>query len=314
MDVIAQIDVPLILAIEAKTNPITQIALPLILAFIMFSMGITLVVDDFKRVAKFPKAFLVGSFLQMVTLPLLAFGLATVWMKYNGLEAAYAVGLLIIAACPGGVTSNLMAHMCKGDTALSISLTAIISLVTVITIPVIVNLGLGHFMGAEDSTQLPVAKTVAGIFAITTVPVLIGMLVKNKAPDWSLRNEALIGKLAAIFFVIILVAAIAKDWKLLVSSFSSVGPLTLALNVATLVFGYGVSRLLSLDRKQAVTITFECGLQNGTLAIFIALTLLHNEQMMIPCGVYSILMFITGGALMGLFRVTEPKEDAAVAA
>ena len=133
------------------------------------------------------------------------------------------------------------------------------------------------------------------------------MLVKHKCPNWALANEAIVGKIAAILFIVIVIAAVAKDWKLLVSTFSSVGPLTLTLNLATMLLGYGISRLASLDRKQAITITFECGLQNGTLGIFIALTLLNNERMMVPCGVYSLLMMITGGLLIGLFKMTEPK-------
>lgn len=283
---------------------ITQVALPLVLAFIMFSMGVTLVWDDFRRVAKFPRAFLVGAFLQLGSLPLLAFLLATLWLKLGAIEPAFAVGLMILAACPGGVTSNLMTHISGGDTALSISLTAVISLVTSVTIPIVVNLGLSHFMGASEA-QLPLGKTIAGIFVITTVPVLVGMFVKKKAPDWSLRNEPRMAKVSSFFLFLIIISAIAKYWGLLVEHFASIGPLTLSLNLVTMAVAYGVSRLLSLNRAQSVAITFECGLQNGATAIFVSLTLLGSQQMMLPCGVYSLLMMVTGALLMLFFARTK---------
>lgn len=287
-------------------NIITQVALPLILAFIMFSMGLTLSLADFKRVAKFPKAFLVGSFLQLVSLPVLAFLIASTWLKTGSISPEYAAGLIIIAACPGGVTSNLMTHISRGDTALSISLTAVISLISVITIPPIVNFGLAHFLGSA-SQQLPLAKTVVGIFAITTLPVAIGMLVRAKAPDWTERAEPVAAKLAAVLLIVVILAAMAKDWRLLRDTFAGVGPLTLSLNLATMILAYGASRLVRLSRPQSVSITFECGLQNGALAIFVSLTLLESEMMMIPCGVYSLLMMVTGLALMAFWsRSAEP--------
>jgi BASS family bile acid:Na+ symporter len=285
---------------------ITQVALPLVLAFIMFSMGITLVWDDFKRVAKFPKPFFVGALLQLVSLPALAFLLATLWLKLGTIEPAFAVGLIIISACPGGVTSNLMTHISGGDTALSISLTAVISLITVITIPLIVNLGLSHFMGAAEA-QLPLLKTIIGIFAITTVPVLLGMVVKNKAPDWAERNEPFLAKVASVFLLIIILAAMAKYWALLKANFMTIGPLTLSLNLVTMLLAYGVARLLQLNRAQGVAITFECGLQNGATAIFVSLTLLESQQMMLPCGIYSLLMMVTGTLLMVFFAKTKPQ-------
>ena len=286
---------------------VSQVALPLVLAFIMFSMGITLVWDDFKRVATFPKPFIVGSLLQLVSLPVLAFLLASLWLKMGSIEPAFAVGLVIVAACPGGVASNLMTHISGGDTALSISLTAIISLLTTATIPLIVNLGLSHFMG-EAGVQLPLAKTVAGIFAITTVPVLLGMLLKKKAPDWSRRTEPVMAKISGFFLFLIVIVAIGKYWPLLIANFLSIGPLTLGLNIMAMILAYGVAQLLSLNRAQKVAITFECGLQNGATAIFVSLTLLKSQEMMIPCGVYALLMVTTGSLLMLYFAKTKPKE------
>ncbi|MCO4792088.1 MAG: bile acid:sodium symporter family protein [Bacteriovoracaceae bacterium] len=276
-------------------NVLTQVLLPLILAFIMFSMGLSLVIDDFKRVAKYPKAFVVGLLLQVITLPLLGFLVATVWTNYFGLNPVYAAGLIIIAACPGGVTSNLMTHLGKGDTALSISLTAVISFLTVITLPIIVNLGLSNFMGSESDVKLNVIKTVVGIFVITSVPVIIGMVIKAKNSSLADKIEPLCRKLATFFFIAIVLVAVAKDFKLLMESISTIGPSALTLNILTMVLAYGASRLLTLSKEQSRAITFECGLQNGTLAIFIAVTLLGDERMMLPGVVYGLLMFVTGG-------------------
>lgn len=277
---------------------VTQVILPLILAFIMFSMGLSLVVDDFKRVAKFPKAFMIGALLQIVSLPVLAFLLTKVWVSTGNVDPAYAVGMIIIAACPGGVTSNLMTHLAKGDTALSISLTAIISVLSVFTIPFIVNYGYAIFMGSDQGSPLPVAKTIFGIFCVTTVPVAIGMIIKAKNSDLADKLEPIARKVATVFFVIIIIAAVAKKWGLLVAHGSTLLPVTLALNLLTMFIAWATSKMLKLNTPQGIAITFECGLQNGTLAIMIALTFLKNEAMMLPGGVYSLLMFFTSGVFL----------------
>lgn len=276
-------------------NIITQVLLPLILAFIMFSMGLSLVLDDFKRIKKFPKAFAIGFILQVISLPLLGFLIAGIWTTYFGLSPSYAVGLVIIAACPGGVTSNLMAHLGKGDTALSISLTALISGITLFSLPIIVNLALSTFNGFTNPVQLDISKTVIGIFLITTVPVVIGMLVNHKWSEFSKKWEPRFRTLAAIFFIIIILAAVAKDWSLLLSTFKTIVPSTLALNLGAMIIAILASKIFSLNEAQKRAITFECGLQNGTLAIFVALTLLKNKEFMLPGAIYSLLMFLSGG-------------------
>ncbi len=284
-------------------NIITQIMLPLILAFIMFSMGLSLVVGDFKKIAKFPKAFAVGFFLQVVSLPLLGFLIAWIWTTYFNLSPSYAVGLVIIAACPGGVTSNLMTHLGKGDTALSISLTAVISILTLFTLPFIVNLSLSTFNGFTNPVQLEIGKTIVGIFLITTVPVILGMLFNAKWSELSASIEPGFRKLAAIFFVIIILAAVIKDWSLLISTFSTIVPSTLVLNLVTIGIALLAAKIFKLSISQGRALTFECGLQNGTLAIFVAVTLLKNEEFMLPGAIYSLLMFITGGIyLLTLLR------------
>lgn len=280
---------------------ITQVILPLVLAFIMFAMGLDLTPADFKRIGQFPKAFVLGFVLQFVSLPLLAFGLASLFIGF-GLAPEYAVGLVIIACCPGGVTSNMMTHLAQGDSALSVSLTAVTSIVSVVTLPVLVNLGLTRFMGAESAVSLPIGKTIVGIFCITTVPVAIGMAIKHFKPDFAHKAEPTARKLAAFFFVVIVLAAIAKDWRLIVEHFASLGPMTLLLNILTMSVAFLCARLAKLEMSQITAITYECGFQNGTLAIFITLTLLDNEMMMLPGGIYSLLMFFTAAAYFLVIR------------
>ena len=281
---------------------ITQVFLPLSLAFIMFSMGLTLTVGDFKRVIVQPKAFAIGAFGQMILLPLIAFALASI----GSLSPALSVGLMILAVCPGGVTSNLLTHLARGDTALSISLTAIISVVSVFTIPFIVNFSLGHFLGATEAVQLPIAKTIVGIFLITTVPVMIGMSIKQFFPILTKNFEVMARRIATVLFVIVVLGAIMKERAHLVAYFSEVGPIALALNVVMMIVSFYLARFFSLNRKQGIAISLECGLQNGTLAIVIAGTMLGNLTMMMPAAIYSILMFATSGIFA--FAVTRRKE------
>ncbi len=273
---------------------ITQLFLPLSLAFIMFAMGLALTLDDFKRVAVQPKAFAVGAVSQIVMLPAVAFLLVSLWP----VDPVLAVGVMILAACPGGVTSNLLTHLARGDTALSISLTAVISLASVLTIPLIVNFALGRFMG-ESGVELPLARSVIGIFLITTVPVAIGMLVHSKAPAWSARFEPTARRLATVLFVIIVLGAIAAQRENLVEHFGAVGPMMLVLNIVMMFVGWYLAALFRLGEFQGKAISLECGLQNGTMAIFVAATLLGNEPMMMPGAIYGLLMFVTAGAWVG---------------
>lgn len=278
-------------------DAITQIVLPLALAFMMFAMGLSLVVDDFRRVVVQPRGFAVGAVSQMLFLPVVAFAVVLGWQAAFGLDPVLAVGFLILAACPGGVTSNLLTHLAKGDTALSISLTAVISLVSVVTIPLIVNLAIDVFLG-QEAVHLPVGRTVAGIFAITTVPVLIGMAVRRWAATVALRVEPACRHVATALFVLVVLGAVASQWALVRDSFAEVGATVLALNVATMAMGWSLARALRLDRRSGIAISLETGLQNGTLAIFVAATLLGNQAMIVPAGVYSLVMFFTAGAFV----------------
>lgn len=288
-------------------NIITQVILPVGLAFIMFSMGITLTGFDFKQIFKFPRAFLMGACLQIFSLPLLAFILAYLWTIYFALDPYFAVGIMILAACPGGVTSNLMVHLSKGDTALSISLTAVISMLSMLTVPFIVNGALFYFLNDQNPPQLPLFKTAIGIFVITTVPVIIGMWVKKNKPELALKIEPNVSKIATTIFIIIAVAAMLKDFKLVVKHFAQLGGLAIALNVLTMLVAYQVARWVKLSFEQAIAIVFECGLQNSTLAIFVSLTLLKSEAMMIPGVVYSVFMILSVFVLMGYLHKNRSK-------
>lgn len=274
---------------------LTQVLLPLILMFMMFTMGLSITFDDLKKVARFPKAFFLGSFLQIITLPLLAFAIASLWIQNYDLNPLHAIGLMIIAACPGGITSNMFTYLAKADLALSISLTSIISLLSVFTTPFIVSLSISYFLKNDNIIDLNVTQMVLGIFAISTIPVIVGMIINHKNPNKALSIESKLKKISAVFFVIITLAAIIKEWRIIYNNFFDVAAITILLNLSCMFLASLISKTFKLNISQKRAIIYECGLQNGTMGIFIALTLLNNGTIVITSAVYSILMFITGG-------------------
>ncbi len=293
-----------------ESSILTEIFLPLSLAFIMFGMGLSLTFGDFKRIIIYPKAVTIGLVNQLLFIPLVAFGL----IKIFDLQAELAVGMMILAVCPGGATSNLITHLAKGDSALSITLTAFSSLITVFTIPFLVNFFIQYFMpGGGKEFQLNVFGTVISVILITAIPVLIGMIILRRTPNLAHRIEPTFRKLSAVFFVIILIAAILKERENLLTYIVQVGPVALALNIATLVIGFFSSRILGLSKKQSRTVSIEAGIQNGTLGITIAATLIGNSQMTIPSAIYGILMFGTAGIIIFLGqRDTELKAEKSI--
>ncbi|GAB2499318.1 bile acid:sodium symporter family protein [Algoriphagus taiwanensis] len=256
--------------------------------------GLAFTPADFKRILIYPKAVTLGLFNQLILLPVIAFFLA----KAFQLSPELAVGLMILAACPGGATSNLITHLAKGDSALSITLTAFSSLITVMTIPFIVNFSIGYFIPGGEQPQLEILGTVVAVLAITIIPVAIGMLVLKKAPELAKRWDAPFRKISAVFFVIIIIAAILKEKDNLVQFFIEAGPASLALNLATLGLGYGLAKFAGLNFRQSLTIAVESGIQNGTLGITIAATLIVNSVMTIPSAIYSLIMFGTAAAVI----------------
>jgi bile acid:Na+ symporter, BASS family len=276
---------------------LTKVLLPFALFIIMFGMGLSLVIDDFKRVLIFPKAVFIGMFNQLLFLPMLGLGLASL----IPLQPEHAIGLMIIAAAPGGVTSNLFTHLAKGDTALSITLTAISSTVTLFTIPFIVNFSLMKFSATSTEIYLDPVKTMAQIFAITILPVSIGMLVRAKQPAFATSSEKGFKTFSGVFLFLIVIAAILKERAHIVESFIAVGPATFALNAISMLFGFATASFLLSDRRQGISISMESGIQNGTLGILIAATMLENPAMAIPPAIYSLVMFINGFIAIRLF-------------
>jgi bile acid:Na+ symporter, BASS family len=278
-----------------ETNFLTELLLPIALANIMFGMGLSLKAEDFKRVAVYPKAATLGLLNQIVVLPLVGFSmLLLIPMRTPEL----AVGIMILAACPGGPTSNLISHISKGDTALSITLTAISSLIVVITIPLIVNFSLHYFMQHTDYVPLPVLDTIFKVIIITLVPVAIGMVTRAKASRFSLRMERPVKIMSGILLFVIIIAAILNDRENFFNFFAQAGPVALALNVAMLAVGFFTAKIARLKIPQRITISVESGIQNGTLGIAIAATLLKNPTMTISPAIYSLIMFMTAGIII----------------
>jgi BASS family bile acid:Na+ symporter len=272
-----------------STNLITEIFLPLALAIIMMGMGLTLVIDDFRRVLLYPKAMALGLVFHVLFLPLIAFSV----IYLLGLRTELAVGLVILASCPAGPTSNLITHLSKGDTALAITLTVFSSVVTLFTIPFVVNFAIQHFMPEGQYTLLPLLRTFLTVILIIAVPVGLGMLVRRYFPHFAVRSQKTFKLLSALFLVLIIASALYKERENLKEFFLLSGPAALLLNVLTLSISFLLARLIRLNLRQSLTISIESGIQNGTLGIAIATTLLHNPAMSIPSAIYSIIMFIT---------------------
>ncbi len=279
---------------------LTAIFLPLALGVIMLGMGMTLVIGDFKRTFLYPKAVLLGLGNQLILLPILGFLVASSFQ----MRPELAVGIMLIALCPGGPTSNLITHLAKADLALSISLTAITSLVTNFTIPIFLNLALFHFMGGREAIQLPLLQTVLQIFVVTILPVSLGMYINKKYPAFTQRALKSVNIASTIFFVLILLVAILKERAHLIPYIQQSGLAALLLNLSALLVGYFTGRLAKLHYKQRVSISIETGIQNGTLAIAIALSpvILNNTQIAIPGVIYSLIMFVTAALVVIMAR------------
>ena len=270
-------------------NIVTDIILPLALAFIMFVLGLGLTGGDFLRVLKQPRDFLVGAFSQIILLPVIGFILIKLWP----ISPELAIGVMIIAAAPGGVTSNLLTSFAKGDVALSISLTAIISLLSVITVPMIVLLSLTFIKNSGVDINISLINMALSMFLIVTVPVIIGMVFRKFASNVAIKFEPIAKKISAVLFVIVLLGAILAEKDNVISYFAQAGLITLVLNVVMMVVAYYVAKFLASGTKQKKCITIECGLQNGTLAIFVATSIFGGGMYVIPAATYSLIMFLT---------------------
>lgn len=270
---------------------ITTVIMPFALGIIMLGLGLSLTIDDFKRVVKFPKAVFIGLFCQMILLPIVCFFIA----KSFGLAPALAVGLMLLSASPGGATANLYSHLAKGDVALNVTLTALNSVLTIFSIPVIVNLSLGYFMGSEAYIPLQFKKVVE-VFMIVLVPVAIGMLINNRFPVFSKRMEKPVKIASAFILAFVIIAAAYKEKDNVATYFAQVGLAALAFNLVSMLSGYFLPKFFRLPEKQNISIAMEIGIHNGTLAIFIALNALENTAMAMPAAIYSLMMFFTAAA------------------
>ena len=269
---------------------VSSVLLPVALSFIMFSLGLGLTPPDFARIARQPRALLVGMLCHFVLLPLACFAM----IKVAGLGGAFAVGFMILAACPTGSTSNLLTYIARGDVALALSFTAVASVLTIFTLPMIVSFSLDYFVGTEQAVPAPVATMMGQIFLMVGLPVALGMFVRSRRPSWALAVEPKATKVATVLFILIVIAAAAKNWVLLRDNFATLAPVAVALNVTMLLCGFLVARLARLSRRQSITLGIETAVQNATLALVIASTVLKQDAMAIPGALYGVLMYAGG--------------------
>ena len=267
---------------------VTKIA-PIALALIMLALGLGLTGQDFLRVAKQPKDFLVGLICQLILLPIIAFLL----LKIFNLPLEIALGVMIIAAAPGGVTSNVLTKFANGDVALSISLTAIISLISIISVPFIVFKSAELLEVVEISKEISMIGISMKMFLVVTLPVLIGMTIRKFATNFVMSKSQLIERISVLLFVIVFAAIWVEEWENIMGYIKQAGLITLVLNIVMMFIGYYVAKFLASGVSQRKSISLECGLQNGTLAVFVASQLFSDIAYLIPTATYAIVMFIT---------------------
>ena len=277
-----------------------QVLLPLALAFIMFALGLGLTENDFLRVIKQPRDFFVGAFSQIILLPIIAFILIKLWPWPIAPELA--IGVMIIAAAPGGVTSNILTSFAKGDVALSVTFTAIISLLCVFTVPNIVIRSVEYLSDENLVQNISVKSTAIKMFMIVTVPIVVGMILKKFTPVLALKFEPMAKRVSTGLFVLVLLGTIVKNKENIVPYFAQTGLITLALNVVMMIVAFYLAQLFGSGSKQKRCITIECGLQNGTLALFVANEILDGGLYEMPAATYSLIMFVTSLIFVYLIR------------
>lgn len=275
-------------------DQLSTIILGASLFIIMLGMGLSLVADDFKRVLIYPKSVIVGLVSQLVLLPIIGFGVASLF----DVRPEIAVGIMILAACPGGPTSNLIAHLAKGNTALSVTLTAFSSFITILTIPFIINFALEQFMDQSEFIKLDVIQTILQVMVIIIIPIVIGMMIRKYKAAFALKMERSVRIASGVVIMLVIVGLCVKEKDNMLPYLQEAGLVSLVLNVVTMFVGYRVAKLFSLNDKAAVSISIESGIQNGTLAISIAVVLLNNTEFAIAPAVYGLLMFLTGGVVI----------------
>lgn len=269
---------------------VSGLLLPLILAFIMFSLGLGLTPADFRRIFAQPRALLVGVFCHFVLLPLACYLLLTLF----GMGGVFAVGFMILAACPTGSTSNLLTYLARGDVALALSFTAVASVLTIFTLPIIVTWALGHYLGAARGVDVPVGLMMGQVALVLGVPVSLGMLARQRFSAWALRFEPRATRVATLLFILIVVLAVLKNWALLRDNFATLAPFAVLLNISMLCVGFAVAWAARLSRSQSVTLGIETAVQNAALSLVIASSVLKDDAMAIPGALYGVLMYAGG--------------------
>jgi BASS family bile acid:Na+ symporter len=292
-----------------ESSPLISIGLPVSLFIIMVGIGLTLTLRDFGQVTRNPRSIVVGTVAQILLMPLVAFGIAATL----GLAPALAVGLVIIAACPGGTTSNLFVLLARGHIALSILLTVSASLITIVTLPFFTNYALQMYFGEAANISLPVGKTIAMLVVIVLLPVSLGMFIRTRAPAAAQKAEGIVSIFGGIVLLLLIIALLWGSRDRLPELLSQAGPAAFLLNLFGIAIGLGVSRLVGLSQKESLAIAVELGIKNGTIALMVALTLLESSEMSIPAVVYSVLMYGFGCILIAMGRRLVPSPQKAVA-
>ncbi|MFA0811645.1 bile acid:sodium symporter family protein [Microbulbifer epialgicus] len=292
-----------------ESGPMISIGLPIALFIIMVGIGMTLTAKDFHQVTVKPGGLVVGTITQILLMPLVAFALC--WLL--SLPAAIAVGLVIIAACPGGTVSNLFTLLARGNVALSIVLTVSASLITILSLPFFTNYALRTYFGAEQEIVLPFAKTVAMLSAIVLLPVAIGMLVRAWNPHLATRAEGVVSIFGAFVLLILVVGLVWGMRDRTGELLSQAGPSVILLNFLGVIVGLLTSRVCGLSGRDGLAVATELGIKNGTIGLMVTLTLLHSSEMSVPSAVYGVLMFPSGMllAIYGRKKAREVDEDRA---
>ena len=267
---------------------ITKTVAPVCLALIMFSLGLGLSLSDFKRVMTTPRDFLVGFFGQVIILPIIAF----ILIHIVSISPEIALGLMVVAAAPGGVTSNILTKFANGDVALSVTLTAIVSLISIITLPFIV-FNSANFLGFEITKEISIINIAVKMFFVVTVPVIFGMIFRNLMKDFVSTKTLLIERLSLILFLIVFISVWVEEWDRILSYITSAGLVAFILNMTMILIGYYMAKFLASGLEQRKCISLECGLQNGTLAIFVITQLFDDIAFMVPTAAYALIMFVT---------------------
>ncbi len=267
---------------------VTKIA-PIALALIMLGLGLGLTFSDFSRVLKQPRDFLIGFVCQIILLPIVAF----ILIKIFKTPIEIALGVMIIAAAPGGVTSNVLTKFANGDVALSVSLTAIISLFSIITVPFIVFQSADLLQIKSFSKEISMAGISIKMFLVVTLPVVLGMIVRKVASNFVISKTQLIQRISIILFAVVFTAIWVEEWENIISYLSQAGTITLSLNIIMMLVGYYIAKIFTSGVAQMKCISLECGLQNGTLAVFVSSQLFNDKIFLIPTATYALIMFLT---------------------